>query len=170
MTIDSVAGPDTQSLDDLASRATAILATHRIMSVATVRPDGWPQSTIVGYANDGLTIYFMVMRSSQKLANIQSDDRISLAVGDEPPSIGEAVAVYCGARAAEVTGQVEREHGWRLLAQRHPNLGSFDLPPRDGAAMIRATCEHVSVVDYAKGLGHVDHFTAAPPGGAATTD
>jgi nitroimidazol reductase NimA-like FMN-containing flavoprotein (pyridoxamine 5'-phosphate oxidase superfamily) len=147
---------------DLSSQASEILASHSIMSIATVRPDGWPQSTIVGYANDGLTIYFLVMRSSQKLANIEADNRISLTIGDEPSDISQATAVYCGAHAIEVADEVEREFGWRLLSQRHPNLENFALPDRGQVAMMRATCKYVSVVDYSKGLGHVDHFSWTP--------
>lgn len=32
-----------------------------------VRPDGWPQKAIVGYANDGLDIYVQIIRSGQGL-------------------------------------------------------------------------------------------------------
>jgi hypothetical protein len=32
-----------------------LLDQHRIMTIATLRPDGWPQATSVGYANEGLT-------------------------------------------------------------------------------------------------------------------
>ncbi|MEK7662654.1 MAG: pyridoxamine 5'-phosphate oxidase family protein, partial [Actinomycetota bacterium] len=37
-----------------------LLDRHRIMTVATNRADGWPQATVVGYANDGLIIYGFV--------------------------------------------------------------------------------------------------------------
>jgi nitroimidazol reductase NimA-like FMN-containing flavoprotein (pyridoxamine 5'-phosphate oxidase superfamily) len=33
-----------------------ILDQHRVLTIATLRPDGWPQVTTVVYANDGLTI------------------------------------------------------------------------------------------------------------------
>src|SRR5687767_15935738 len=36
-----------------------LLDEHRNMTIATLRPDGWPQATTVGYANDGLTLYFL---------------------------------------------------------------------------------------------------------------
>jgi len=29
---------------------------HRTMTIATLRPDDWPQATTVGYANEGLTL------------------------------------------------------------------------------------------------------------------
>ena len=35
-----------------------IMNNHRIMTVATVRPDGYPQATTVTYVNEGLTLYF----------------------------------------------------------------------------------------------------------------
>ena len=49
----------------------------RIMTVATNRPDGWPQATVVGYVNDGLTLYCFVGRTSQKFSNIARDNRVS---------------------------------------------------------------------------------------------
>jgi hypothetical protein len=34
----------------LKGRILALLGEHRIMTIATLRPDGWPQATTVGYA------------------------------------------------------------------------------------------------------------------------
>ena len=62
-------------------KAIEILDQNRLMALATIRADGWPQNTMVGYANDGLLLYFVVSRQSQKFANIQKDDRVSLVVG-----------------------------------------------------------------------------------------
>jgi hypothetical protein len=36
-------------------RILALLDQRRTMRIATLRPDGWPQVTTVGYANEGLT-------------------------------------------------------------------------------------------------------------------
>jgi hypothetical protein len=144
--------------------AIAILDRHRIMAVSTVRPDGWPQTTIVGYANYGLAVYFLIYRSSQKLANIQADDRISIAVGEEPASADAPEAVYAGAHAVEITEPGERMQGWLLLRQRHPNLAGFDLPDRSQAAMMRAPLEHISVIDRSSGLGDDFGLTAAMSG------
>ena len=47
-----------------------LLDQHRIMTIATLRPDSWPQATTVGYANDGLTLYFLCGPDSQKAANL----------------------------------------------------------------------------------------------------
>ena len=37
-----------------------ILDANRLMAISTVMPNGWPQATLVGYANEGLLIYFLV--------------------------------------------------------------------------------------------------------------
>ena len=140
-------------------KAISILDSHRIMAISTVRSDGWPQTTIVGYANDGLVIYFLILRTSQKFANIKHDERVSVAIGEEPRDLREAKAVFAGAQASEVTDPKQRDHAWRLLVERHPNLADFLLPASSEAAMMRAVCRFVSIVDYSKGLGHSDGFT-----------
>ena len=148
------------------AEAIKVLETNRVMAISTVRPDGWPQTTIVGYANQGLTVYFMILRSSQKFANIQRDDRVSIAVGQEPAELHQAKAVFAGAHALEIKNSADRARVWKLLELRHPNLDAFDLPKRSDAAVMRADCRHVSLADYTKGLGHTEAFTVmdAPTG------
>ena len=58
-----------------------VLDEHRVMTIATNRPDGWPQATMVGYVNDGFMIYCFVARNAQKYANILRDPRVSIAIG-----------------------------------------------------------------------------------------
>lgn len=139
--------------------AIRILRVHRTMAISTIRPDGWPQTTVVGFANEGLTIYFLIFRSSQKFANIQHDGRISIAVAEEPRDLHDVRAVYAGANAAEVTDPIERNLAWRLLGERHTNLRHFVPPAKGDAATMRAECKHLSILDYSKGLGHTETVT-----------
>lgn len=150
--------------------AIRILDTHRIMAISTLRLDGWSQTTLVGYANVGLTIYFLIFRTSQKFANIQRDDRVSIAIGEEPKDVRELNAVYAGAHASEVTDPTQREDAWKLLRQRHPNLASFELPETSDAAMMRAECKHVSILDYRIGPGYSRSLTIDADGGAVPRD
>ncbi len=138
------------------NEAVAILDSHRIMTVATVRPDGWPQATIVGYANEGLSLYFLIYRDSQKFANIAADGRTAIAVGQEPRSLRDIKAVYAGCDVAEVTEVAERDRAWLLLAKRHPNLTDLAPPQKSEVATMVAKCRYVSVLDYSKGLGHTE--------------
>lgn len=135
---------------DLKSEVLAILGENRIMSVATVRPDGWPQATMVGYVNDGLSLYFAVARNSQKLANIQRDARVSIAIGhDEPDRIR---GVSFAARATEVVDLAEIARLNELIQRRYPEQAVF--APREAlTAIVKATPTIVSVVDLTKGPG-----------------
>ena len=67
------------------------------MTVATNRPDGWPQATTVGYVNDGLKIYFLCSPQSQKAANLARDNRISLSI-DHDVSDPMAINGPCASR------------------------------------------------------------------------
>jgi nitroimidazol reductase NimA-like FMN-containing flavoprotein (pyridoxamine 5'-phosphate oxidase superfamily) len=149
--------------------AITILNTNRIMAISTVRPDGWPQTTIVGYANRGFDIYFLIFRASQKYANIQRDNRISIAVAPEPAEIEQLKAVYAGLAAEEITDQGEREAAWRLLMERSSNLAGFEMPDADQAVFMRGRCKFVSLLDFSQGLGHREQFTV-DASGAVTSE
>ena len=71
-------------IEPLKQKLLSLLDGHRTMRIATVRPDGWPQTTSVGYANDDLTLYFLCGKESQKAANLASNVRVSLAIDDDP--------------------------------------------------------------------------------------
>ena len=149
--------------------ALRILNAHRIMAISTLRPDGWPQTTIVGYANRGFELFFLIYRSGQKYGNIAHDDRVSIAVAAEPVDLHQLQAVYANAHAREITDDAERVEAWRQLMQRHSNLAGSQLPDATEAVFMRAMCEHVSVLDFTQGLGHREELvldvTGAPETG-----
>jgi general stress protein 26 len=58
----------------------AILGSANDMTIATIRPDGYPQATTVSYVNDGMNIYFGTAVDSQKARNIAVCDKISLTI------------------------------------------------------------------------------------------
>jgi len=148
--------------------AIEILDANRTMAVSTVRPDGWPQTTIVGYANDGWTIYFLIFRSGQKFANIARDGRISIAVGGNANYLSDIKAVYAGSLASEVRDAEERKRAWTMLVERHPNLADFGMPDDADTALMKAVCKYVSVLDYSQGIGH--HETVTVESGSEQND
>ncbi|HEU4696167.1 MAG TPA: pyridoxamine 5'-phosphate oxidase family protein [Sphingomicrobium sp.] len=143
--------------------AITILNSNRIMTIATVRADGWPQTTMVGYANEGWRLYFLIYRTSQKFENISRDNRVSISVGREPSELRDIKAVYAGCHAEEVTELAERSHAWKLLAERHPNLTDLAPPEKDEVATMVAKCRYVSVLDYSQGLGYSEPLTVDVP-------
>lgn len=147
--------------------AITILDANRIMTIATVRPDGWPQATMVGYANQGFCVYFLIYRRSQKFENIAHDNRVAITVAREPRQLRDIKAVYAGCVVREVMDLAERSLAWKLLANRHPNLTDL-APPEDAeVATMAADCKHVSMLDYSQGLGHTETLTMTDAKGAA---
>lgn len=139
--------------------AIQILNSQRSMAISTVRPDGWPQTTIIGYANRGFELVFLIFRASQKFANIQRDDRISIAVVADAAELSDLKAVYAGCHAEQITDAKERDEAWRMLMQRHSNLAGFKIPDAGEAAFMRARCKYVSVLDFSQGIGHREQLT-----------
>ncbi len=135
-----------------------LLDQHRIMTIATVRPDGWPQATTVGYANDGLNIYFLCGLDSQKAANIARDSRVSLTIDHDTPQVMEIAGLSMAARAQAVVDADEGEKALRLLMLKYPQQDSLPLPmPKFADVRIfRLTPTVISVLDYSKGFGHTD--------------
>ena len=71
--------------DEIKRKILKLLDQHRIMTIATLRPDDWPQATTVGYVNEGLTLYFLCGLDSQKAANLARDDRVSPTIDHDTP-------------------------------------------------------------------------------------
>ena len=145
-------------------KAVEILNQNRLMALATVRPDGWPQATMVGYANDGLLLYFVISRQSQKFANIQKDDRVSIVIGGDFHDPSSIKALSLAAHASEVTDTQQRKQAVRMLLERHPGLRKLEPPAPSHSAVMRAYPAIVTILDYSKGFGHTDVLTVSPGG------
>jgi general stress protein 26 len=133
-----------------------ILGKHRIMSIATNRPDGWPQATIVGYANDGLVIYCFIAHDGQKFANLAKDPRVSIAIGKDVPQPLQISGLSMAARVEPVHDRGEIDHAYALLLKRYPEYKIMPQPDPAAVPLMRITPEIVSILDYSKGFGHTD--------------
>jgi len=145
-------------------KAIEILDQYRLMTIATLRADGWPQATMVSYANEGLLLYFIVSRSSQKYANIVRDSRVSIVVGRDFENPAQIKALSIAANASEIRDPEQRERAINLILQRHPALAKLPRPDLGHSAIMRAYCSIVTILDYTKGFGHADLLTVSPGG------
>jgi|SRR5581483_3858668 len=147
--------------DTLKRKIQALLDQHRTMSIATLRADGWPQVTTVGYANDGFAIYFLCGKDSQKASNLAHDNRVSLAIGDDAAQVMEITGLSMAAKADVVNDAAEGEKALRLLLQRYPEQKSMPgpMPMPDDVRIFRLTPAVISLIDYSKGFGHTDLVT-----------
>ena len=145
-------------------KAVDILQQNRLMGRATSRADGWPQATMVSYANEDILIYFIVSRQSQKFANLQRDDRVSLAIGRDFHDPMSIKALSIAANASEVRDPKQRDQAVKMVLERHPGLKRLEPPDADHSVIMRAMPTIITILDYSKGFGHADVLTVSPGG------
>jgi general stress protein 26 len=134
-----------------------LLDQHRIMTIATLRPDGWPQATTVGYVNEGLTLYFLCGVESQKAKNLARDDRVSLTVDHDTPEFMAITGLSMAAHATAVVDRAEADKILRMLPLKYPEVSlPGPMPTADEVRIFRVTPTVISVLDYSKGFGHTD--------------
>ena len=138
-----------------------LLDQHRIMTVATLRPDGWPQATTVGYVNEGLTLYFLCGIDSQKAKNLAQDDRISLTIDHDTPDLMAITGLSMAAHAHAVTDRAEADKVLRMLPLKYRDAPPLPMkmPTADEVCLFRVTPTVISILDYSKGFGHTDLVT-----------
>ncbi len=137
----------------------AILSGANDMTIATVRPDGYPQATTVGFVNDGVKIYFGTSADSQKARNIALCDKVSVTVTLPYNRWEEIQALSMGGRAARVADPKEMARVGRLILKKFPQGADFGPNEADSIAIFSITPEVVSVLDYRKGFGHTELVT-----------
>lgn len=144
-------------------RAVEILDSNRIMAIATIRDDGWPQATLVSYANEDILIYFSISRTSQKFANIERDNRVSIAIGRDFHDPKAIRGLSIAAHASIVTDSKQRERALRLLLDQHPGLKRLKEPDLTRETVVmRAAPAVITIIDYSRGFGHSDILTVGP--------
>jgi hypothetical protein len=119
---------------------------------------------MVSYANEGLLLYFIVSRRSQKYANIDRDSRVSIVVGRDFENPSDIKALSMAANASEVRDPVQQARAVELILARHPSLADLGGPDLEHSAVMRAYCSIVTILDYSKGFGHADLLTVSPGG------
>jgi general stress protein 26 len=136
-----------------------LLTRHNNMTIATIRPDGYPQATTVGYVNDGLDIYFGCSAQSQKAQNLALDSKVSIAIDRDYENWDQIQGLSLAGTAARITDAHEIEKAGALLLEKFPQAADFGPEMREAMAVFRVTPSVISVLDYTKGFGHSDLVT-----------
>jgi len=148
--------------DEMRHKILNILGQNRIMTIATLRPDGWPQATTVGYANEDMTIYFLCGLESQKAHNLARDNRVSITINGDPPQVMDITGLSMAARVQPVTDHDAAEKVLRMLMVRYPEQilpTPMPMPRPEDVRIFRVEPKVISVLDYSKGFAHTDLVT-----------
>ena len=133
-----------------------VLRAHNIMTLATIREDGFPQATTVTFVNDGTTIYCVVEANSQKAHNIKHCNKVSLTIDHDVADWTKIKALSMAAIAEIVTDSAEAERVGTLMTAKFPQLESMEEPEPGSYVLLRITPKVISLIDYTQGFGHTD--------------
>jgi general stress protein 26 len=142
---------------DLHAQIIDIMDRAADLTIATVRHDGFPQATVVGFVHDNLTLYVASFSASQKVANIVACDKVSATITPPYGSWGTIEGLSIGGHASVVEDVDERTKAGQLMMNRYPQIVDY-MPHRPGEAVfIRIDPVVITVLDYARGFGHSEH-------------
>lgn len=124
--------------DDIKRKILALLDQHRIMTVATLRPD-----------------------DSQKAKNLARDNRLALTIDHDTADLMAITGLSMAAHAQAVTDRAEAEKVLRMLPLKYPEAKPLPMkmPAPDEVRIFRITPSVISVLDYTQGSGHTDLVT-----------
>jgi general stress protein 26 len=130
------------------------------MTLATVRPDGYPQATTLSFAHAGLTLYAGIGKDSQKANNIRNNNKVSLTI-NLPYQDWRAIkglSMSAVAEILEAPGEVDVAKA--CLLARFPQVSEWGgQGEADDVTFLKITPQFISVLDYSKGFGHTELVT-----------
>lgn len=148
------------------SRIQAILAAGADLTLATLRPDGYPQATTVSYVNRGLVLYAGIGLDSQKAHNVEADPRVSLTVNLPYADWGGIRGISAAATATITNGTEELARVAALMAHKFPEIRRMQeagrAPDWGSVLVLRIEPKVISLLDYTLGFGHTELY-AVPP-------
>jgi PPOX class probable F420-dependent enzyme len=134
-----------------------LLSNQRDLTLATVRPDGYPQANTVSFVNDGLSLYFATGRYSQKVRNLERCPKASVTV-DAPYAEWSQIRGVSMGGTATVLGvdAAESRHAFDLLLEKFPDIDQLRPPAPGAVVFVRFVPNVISVLDYTLGFGHTE--------------
>jgi hypothetical protein len=133
------------------------------LTLATVRPDGYPQATTVSFAHDGFVLYVGVGKHSQKANNIRDNNKVSLTINLPYHDWREICGLSMSALAEILETPAAIAIAQQCLLTRFPRVQEWVGPNMGGdIAFLKITPQLISVLDYSKGFGHTELLSPAP--------
>jgi len=130
-----------------------VLKSQHLMALATVRPDGYPQATMVNYIHDDLTIYFAADAASQKAGNIKINAKVSIAIASETTDFRKLRGLSLAGLAKRVADNQRAEELRLRLFRRLPQSRRFVPEDPNQLAVFEIEPVAISLIDYASGFG-----------------
>lgn len=123
------------------------------MTLATIRPDGYPQATTVNYIHDDLTLYFATDTTSQKVGNIRLNNKVSVAIASETQDFYKLRGLSMSGIATRVGERQRIEELSLRLFWTLPQSNRYVPEDPNQLAVYEITPVAIALVDYTSGFG-----------------
>lgn len=130
------------------------LQRHKVMTLATIRPDGYPRAASVGYVSEGLTLYVLAGAGAEKIADIRRCAKVSLTIQRAYEDWHKIAGLTIAATAQVITDRVEIRHVLALFTAKYPALA--ELLPTLGTeeiVVVRLQPKTVALVENTLDIG-----------------
>ncbi len=144
-------------MDPVRERLAEILQRGADMTIATLRPDNYPQATTVSYVSDGFDIYFGCGATSQKARNLSQRPEVSLTINLPYEDWDHILGISAAGLCTRVTDPSEIGHFSTLTLRKFPQVLTYAGQDIGGElAVFKIKLKVASVLDYSQGFGHND--------------
>ncbi len=134
-----------------------VLNQAKDITLATIRPDGYPQATLVNFVNEGLNIFVGVGKDSQKANNVRHSNKVSLTVNGKYADWQHVHSLSMGGNAEILTDAAEIARIEAAMDAKFPDIGEWSHSDQNHQLVfLKITPTVVSLLNYEKGVGHAE--------------
>lgn len=149
-----LSSPVAPTQDALKARIRDVLGRQHLMTIATIRTDGYPQATTVNYIHDDcFTLYFATDAVSQKAGNIALNDKVSVAIVDRAGDFYKLRGLSMSGTAARIHAKDKADEVALRLFRALPQSRRFVPQDPHSLAVYAITPVVIALIDYASGFG-----------------
>ena len=124
-----------------------------MMTLATIRSDGFPQATTVNYIHDGFNLYFAADVASQKAGNIKINNKVSVAIASETDNFYKLRGLSMSGLATRIGEKQQVEELALKLFRLVPQSKRYVPENPQQLAVFEIVPVAIALVDYASGFG-----------------
>jgi uncharacterized protein YhbP (UPF0306 family) len=152
---------------ELERQISIFLATHHVMSLATVGSSG-PHATSLFYACDGLALIWVSEIDTQHSREIEADPRVAATVAPDYSDFATIRGVQIVGVARRILAADERMRYLAELESRYPFLEQLAAGPLElrqayaRTAVYRLQPARIVLIDNSKGFGHKETLEFSP--------
>ncbi len=143
--------------DDIKEKIVDCLKNHNWLNLGTVDKDGKPMVHTMGYASDGVVVYFGTGKDTRKSVNMQNNANVAYTIDDDEVEVMEITGVQIEGKASIVTDEVEAGKAFQLMVEKFPFMA--DMPAEYETFLFKVEPTTAYYLDYTKDFGYRDMVT-----------